>query len=146
LQPYLEAQMNSKHVSEQQGQLAETVFLAFLAALYKAGFKQINDSGDALHESFAKGLDVLRSDVDLQPALARFKMGAFSGRIDALDQALIRAEQFGWVQFPNPSYERMTLAMSPSDAEHLLSQVAERRPKVEEAATAFREYFAGHAW
>ncbi|MEX2282557.1 MAG: hypothetical protein WEE89_08740 [Gemmatimonadota bacterium] len=122
-------------------QESERAFLAFLAALYIRGIEELDDSGDVLHGSFDHALGVLKGDEQLSKAFARYRMGGFSGRIDALDQALIRAEQFGWVQFPNPSYQRMAIAMSPADAESILSSFGKQRATIESAATAFEEHF-----
>jgi hypothetical protein len=53
---------------------------------------------------------------------------------DQLDHALIAAEQLGWVKFPNPSYNRLQITMSPRDAKRLLDEWKDHIPVFMRAA------------
>ena len=125
---------------------ADRAFVAFLGALSAQGLGQMTARGDILHTSFAGALNVLRSSPEAVSLFRRFRANPTSGRFEALDRAIIRAEQYGLVQFPNPSYTRVRVALSPIDAELVLQDVGELRPVIEEAAREFRRVYEENSW
>ncbi|HYH81508.1 MAG TPA: hypothetical protein VEX86_17015 [Longimicrobium sp.] len=131
---------------EQGEAAADRAFVAFLAALYLEGLEQMSAGGDLLHKSFHGALHVLRQNATTGGWFRRFRASPTSGRIEALDRAIIRAEQYGLVQFPNPSYTRVRVALSPVDAQLLLSDVGEERETIEQAAREFRKVYEANRW
>lgn len=126
--------------------MADRAFAAVLAALAEQGLEYMSAGVDVLHRCFAAALTVLRSDDELRPLFKRFRPDPVSGRFEELDRAIIRAEQFGIVQFPNPSYTRVRVALSPGDMESLLADLGDRRGVIEEAAREFKRQYTGLAW
>jgi hypothetical protein len=125
---------------------ADRAFLAFLAALYLDGLEQMSAGEDLLHKSFDGALKVLRQDDATSIWFRRFRASPTSGRFEALDRAIIRAEQYGLVQFPNPSYTRVRVALSPTDAHALLDDIGEERSTIERAAGEFRRVYEENRW
>jgi hypothetical protein len=125
---------------------SDRAFVAFLAALYLEGLQQMSAGGDVLHKSFRGALQVLRQNPAAATWFRRFRASPTSGRFEALDRAIIRAEQYGLVHFPNPSYTRVHVALSPIDAEALLSDVGNGRAVIEEAAREFRRVYEENSW
>ena len=125
---------------------ADRAFLAFLAALYLQGLEQMSARGGILHTSFQGALRVLRENAATGTWFRRFRASPTSGHFEALDRAIIRAEQYGFVQFPNPSYTRVQVALSPVDAHKLLEDVGGERETIEHAAREFRRVYEDNIW
>lgn len=122
-------------------------FNAFLAALLKNGLGELSATRDVLHGAFAAALDVLRSDERTSSAFAGFRSGnEQDGFITEFDDALMRAEKYKLVQFPNPSYTRVRIAMTPWTAQEFLAEVGDAQPVLDAAAQCFREYYLRTAW
>ena len=124
----------------------DRAFGAFLAALAERGVVQIAGASRAVHEAFKAALETLQADETLRPYFAHYFASRSTGRIDELDQALVRGEAAGIVQYGNPSYSRIQISLTPYEAEELLSEFPERREVFMNAATAFQRRFARESW
>lgn len=125
---------------------ADEAFLGFLGAIYLEGLGQIAADSKLMHECFAAALPRLNADASLVGAFRRFSLEAATQRFDELDAALIEAEQYGLVQFPNPSYARVRIAMSRRDAERFVGDVGEAATALREAAREFKRAYLRKVW
>jgi hypothetical protein len=118
----------------------EDLLIGALAALSLQGIDSLRTTDKSFHEYFSKALEVFRAAGGEMKALAdRFYYNLASGTYDQLDHALIAAEQYGLVRFPNPSYSRVQITMSPRIARRLLEDWSEERAVFDEAAKALYE-------
>lgn len=124
----------------------DQAFFGFLGAVYLEGLAQMAADSQMLHECFAAAMPVLQSDPALALAFRRFMRESVTSRFDELDAALIEAEQYGLVQFPNPSYSRVRIAMSRRDANRFLRDLGDSRETVERAAREFKEAYRRRVW
>lgn len=121
-------------------------FNAFLAALLQSGLGELSATRDVLHGAFSAALDTLRRDERTLKAFANFRSGVDESFIAEFDDALMRAEKYKLVQFPNPSYTRVRIAMTPWTAEEFLDEVGDAEEVLRAAAQRFREYYLKTAW
>jgi len=119
-----------------KGLSAEDFAEGLLAALAVAGEQTITASQTQLHRAFREvlseltkqeGLEVDLRDVDYDP------LYSLSGW---LDQFLARAQRDLLISFPNPSYERMEIRVTPEEGQHLLDELGHR-----DAFTRFSQLF-----
>lgn len=113
----------------------EDLLLGVLAALSISGTTTLRTTDKQFHLRFSKALEIFSSAPGKQARLAKFfHRDPVSKTYDQLDHALIAAEQMGWVKFPNPSFSRFQITMTPRDAERLLDEWAGDRSTIESAA------------
>lgn len=114
---------------------AEDLVFAILAMLAKDGVDTLKTSDKAFHVGFAAALAKLReAGGELSELSNQFYADPVSATYDELDHALIAAEQFGLVRFPNPSYSRLQLTITPRVAEQLLQSWKDNRDQLGRAA------------
>jgi hypothetical protein len=126
--------------------LEDRAFNAFLAALVRQGMGQIAGASMAVHDAFKAALEVLQEDERIAPYFKHFYASRSTGRVDELDQALIRGEAAGTVLYGNPTYSRIQISLSPFEVEELLSQFAADRAVFSRAAEVFQERFSYESW
>lgn len=123
---------------------AENLVIAILAELAAKGIDTLRMSDRKLHDHFDAVLDRLRSaGGELESAANQFYKNVVTDTYDELDHSLITAEQFGFVKFPNPTYSRLTIAITPRMAHRLLQDwTDDERAAIREAANviADRQY------
>jgi hypothetical protein len=120
---------------------AEDLVIAILAELATEGVDTLGISDRSIHDRFGKALEKLREDGGEISELARkFYKNVVTDTYDELDHSLIAAEQFGFVKFPNPSYSRATIAITPRMAYRLLkSWPPEQRESIQRAAAVMKD-------
>lgn len=118
----------------------EDLLIALLAELATQGVDTLRINDRAFHDHFGKILDKMKdAGQEVKEVASQYYRNIVSGTYDELDHALIAAEQFGFVKFPNPSYSRLTIAITPRMANQLLADwSAEDRHSIEEAARELR--------
>jgi len=124
----------------------DAAFGAFLAALADRGMVQIAGPSQAVHSAFRVALDTLQADEVLAPYFAHYFPSRITGRIDELDQALVRGESAGIVQYGNPTYSRIQISLTPYEAEQLLNQFPDKREVLRVAAEVFEKRFRHASW
>lgn len=114
----------------------EDLLIGALAALALTGRDTLRTTDKSFHEHFGAALDVYReAGGELGDLSSSYYRDIVSDTFDELDHALITAEQFGLVKFPNPSYSRLHITIPPRVAERLLAEWgADLRPVFERAA------------
>lgn len=99
----------------------EDLLIAILAQLSLQGVETLKVSDRRFHEQFGRALDRLRRSGDeLADLASQFYKNVLTDTYDELDHSLITAEQFGFVKFPNPTYSRLTIAITPRMAHRLM--------------------------
>lgn len=122
-------------IAAHQDRRAEDLLITTLAVLSLRGHEILRTTDKSFHHSFSKALEVFRnSGGELAELAASYHQDVVSNTFDQLDHALIAAEQLGWVKFPNPSYSRLQITMSPVDAERLLEEWSGQEEAFETAA------------
>lgn len=119
----------------QESKRPEDLLIGALAALALEGRDTLRTSDKDFHQAFGAALEVFRNaGGELAELAGHYYRDVVSNTFDELDHALITAEQFGLVKFPNPSYSRLQVAIPPRVAERLLSDWGELRPIIQKAA------------
>jgi hypothetical protein len=115
---------------------AEDLVIAILAELAMQNIDTLHMSDRKFHEHFGRVLERLREVRGELGELARqFYKNVVTDTYDELDHSLITAEQFGFVKFPNPTYSRLTIAITPRMAHRLLKPWdSEERKAIHDAA------------
>ena len=124
----------------------DAAFSAFLAALADRGMVQIAGPSQAVHSAFRLALETLQADETLGRYFAHYFPSRITGRIDELDQALVRGESAGIVQYGNPTYSRIQISLTPYEVERLLDQFPDQRATLQTAAGAFERRFREATW
>jgi hypothetical protein len=124
----------------------DRAFGAFLAALADLGVVQVAGASTAVHEAFKAALETLQADEELQPYFAHYFASRSTGRIDELDQALVRGEAAGIIQYANPTYSRIQISLTPYEAEVLLGEFPGKREVFTRAADQFQKRFSRESW
>lgn len=124
---------------------SEDLLVGALAVLALNGITTLRTSDRSFHEHFSKALAVFReAGGPLGELASSYYRDVVSRTYEALDDALINAEQFGFVKFPNPTYSRLQIAMTPRVARKLLEQMgAEHKATFEAAALKLRQSLDG---
>jgi len=119
----------------------EDLLVGALAVLALQGITTLRTTDRSFHEHFGKALEVFKNSGGRLGELARrYYRDVVSQTYEALDDALITAEQFGFVKFPNPTYSRLQIAMTPRVARRLLEEIgAEHRGVFETAAKELKD-------
>jgi hypothetical protein len=101
----------------------EDLLLGSLASLAASGYTTLRTTDRSFHEHFTRALDVFKDAGGLLGKLAgRYYIDIVSNTYDELDHALIAAEQYRFVGFPNPSYNRLQIKMTPKAAQTVLHE------------------------
>lgn len=99
----------------------EDLVIAILADLSMQGIDTLRMDDRQFHEHFGLVLDrLIAGGGELKDLASQFYKNVVTETYDELDHSLIAAEQFGFVKFPNPSYSRLTIAITPRMAHRLL--------------------------
>jgi len=99
----------------------EDLLIAILAELATQGVDTLRVSDRKFHEHFGLVLDKLKAaGGNLKQLAGQFYKNVVTDTYDELDHSLVTAEQFGFVKFPNPTYSRLTIAITPRMAHRLL--------------------------
>jgi hypothetical protein len=118
----------------------EDLLIGALATLALRGIDNLRTTDKSFHEYFAKALSVFRdAGGEVKDLADRYYCNIASKTYDELDHALIAAEQYGLVKFPNPSYSRVQITMSPRIARKLLEDWKDEQEVFEQAANALYE-------
>lgn len=114
----------------------EDLLIAILAEISLQGTDTLRMSDRKFHEHFGRALSRLKAfGGELEELANQFYKNVVTDTYDELDHSLITAEQFGFVKFPNPSYSRLTIAITPRMARRLLKDWSdEDRSAIREAA------------
>jgi hypothetical protein len=100
---------------------AEDLLIAVLAELATQGVDTLPVSDRKFHDYFGRLLERLKAGGgELRSLADQFYKNVVTDTYDELDHSLITAEQFGFVKFPNPTYSRLTIAITPRMAHRLL--------------------------
>ncbi len=127
-------------ISAQRAMRTEDLLVGTLAALALKGVDTIKTADKSFHASFGSALETFRKAGGELADLANcYYRDVVSRTYDELDHALISAEQFGLVRFPNPSYSRLQITISRRVANQLLADLAKYRPVFEEAANKLQK-------
>ena len=114
----------------------EDLLIAILAEISNLGVDTLRMSDRKFHEHFGTALSRLKqAGGEVADLAGQFYKNVVTDTYDELDHSLITAEQFGFVKFPNPSYSRLTIAITPRMAHRLLKDWdAEERIAIRQAA------------
>ena len=114
----------------------EDLLIGALAVLALDGKETLRTTDKTFHQHFGAALDVFRqAGGELEELAGNYYRDVVSNTFDELDHAIITAEQFGLVKFPNPTYSRLQITIPPRVAERLLRDWGvEARPVFETAA------------
>lgn len=114
---------------------AEDLLIGALAVLTLKGVDTLRTTDKTFHDHFGKALDAFRTaGGDLAGLANSYHKDVVSNTYDELDHALIAAEQLGLVRFPNPSYSRLQITITPRVAEKILAGWKRYRGAFDEAA------------
>jgi len=99
---------------------AEDFAEGLIAALAIDGKKTITASQTQLHRAFRRVLVGLDERQDLKVDLREVDYDPLYGLSGWLDKFLARAQRDLMISFPNPSYERIEIQLTPAEGERLL--------------------------
>ena len=107
-----------------------------IAALAINGDREITASQSQLHRAFRRVLSELQGCEDLKVDLTNVDYDPLYQLSGWLDEFLARAQRDLFISFPNPSYERIEIQLSPEEGKSILQEHG--HPKVfEELSTLF---------
>jgi len=114
---------------------SEDLVLALFAAASLNGTSILELSDTSMHRRFDSVLKVLESaGGDLADLAKLFHKNVVNGTYDLLNLALVSAEHGLWVKFPNPSYSRVLISMTPREAQGFLREWPGVEQYINEAA------------
>src|SRR2546423_2885051 len=118
----------------------EDLLLGALAYLSLKGHTTLRTTDRSFHEHFANALEILKdAGGEVSELATKYYRDLVSNTYDELDHALIAAEQYRFVSFPNPSYNRLQIKMTHRAAQKLLDDWSpEQQQVLERAADALR--------
>jgi hypothetical protein len=124
----------------EQERKAEDLLIGALAVLAKEDVDTLRIDDRTFHAAFGAALEVFRKAGGRLEQLSRtFYRDVVSKTYEKLDDALISAEHFGMVKFPNPSYSRLEITITPRVAEQLLGDWSDaERETFRDAAHALK--------
>jgi len=120
---------------------SEDLLIGALAVLAQEGVTTLRTNDRSFHEHFGRVLEIFQAAGGEFADLARrYYRDAVSRTYEELDHALITAEQFGLVRFPNPTYSRLQITMTPRVARRLVNEWPDEQQAVlRRAAAVLRE-------
>ena len=122
-------------LKKQGSKRAEDLLIGTLAVLALQGVDTLQTTDKSFHTHFGAALQVFReAGGELADLADDYYRNVVSNTYDELDHALIAAEQFGLVKFPNPSYSRLQVTIPRRVAEELANEWGENRAVFERAA------------
>jgi hypothetical protein len=132
-----EAMLSSEIEKNAAPQPHDLVF-GLLAALAQRGVETLRTDDTVLHGAFGTALNVFRkSNGDLAVLADYYYADAVTDNYDELNNALIEAQSFDLIGFPNPSYSKLEVKIAPDAAEKMLRSFGANRKTIENAADAF---------
>jgi hypothetical protein len=122
----------------------EDLLIGILAVLSLRGRDSLKTTDKIFHAAFGEALNVFRADTEGLGKLAEsYYPDVVSNTYDELNHALIAAESHNLIRFPNPSYRRLQITMTPRVATALLNSYGNNTAIFEEAATLLLERLTG---
>lgn len=120
------------------------LLFGILAGLARSGVETFKTTDKVLHASFAEALEVFKQAGGSLGDLAEsYYPDIVTDTYDELNHALIAAQGFNLLRFPNPSYSRLQLTIPPDAAEKLLNRYPAQREVFERAAEAMLRRLRG---
>ena len=118
---------------------AEDLLLGALAVLALRGVRTLRVTDRTFHDHFGEALSIFKdAGGEVAELASEYHRDIVSNTYDELDHALITAEQHRFVGFPNPSYSRLQIKLTPRAAERILESWAGDRGVFERAAESLR--------
>jgi hypothetical protein len=122
----------------------EDLLIGVLAVLSLQRKETLKITDKVFHKAFGSALDVFRNaGGELQELADSYVPDVVSNTYDELNDALIAAESFHLLRFPNPSYSRLQITMTPRVAQQLLEKYPGQRGAFEQAAKALLDSMSG---
>ena len=121
----------------------EDLLIGVLAVLSLRGKDSLKTTDKVFHSAFGAALDVFKNnDTRLARLAEAYYPDVVSNTYDELNHALIAAESYSLLRFPNPSYTRLQITMTPRVATTLLGTYGDKEV-FERAAEVLLERLAG---
>jgi hypothetical protein len=121
----------------QEPKRAEDLLIGTLAILALRGVDILRVTDSLFHDRFGAALEIFRgAGGELESLADNYYRDIVTETYDELDHSLIAAEQFGLIKFPNPSYNRLQITISPRTAHQILEGWGGDRQVFERAAEA----------
>jgi hypothetical protein len=122
----------------------EDLLIGILAALSLRGRNTLKTTDKIFHSAFGKALEVFKgSDDERLAGLAEsYYPDVVSKTYGELNHALITAEGYSLLRYPNPSYTRLPITMTPAVAEQLLERQHDQREVFDRAAIVLLKHMA----
>ncbi|HZJ01071.1 MAG TPA: hypothetical protein VFD22_10455 [Gemmatimonadaceae bacterium] len=115
----------------------EDLLIGMLAVLSLRGRDSVKTTDKAFHSAFGNALEVFKSDdSEIAKVADEYYPDIVSNTYDELNNALIVAEGYSLLRFPNPSYTRLQITMTPRVATTFLNGYGEKKELFEKAADA----------
>jgi hypothetical protein len=122
----------------------EDLLIGVLAVLALKGRDSLKTTDKLFHSAFKSALDVFaNAGGELGELANSYYPDVVSKTYDELNAALIAAESVSLLRFPNPSYTRMQITITPRVAEALLDNYPGERQVFEDAANALLDRMKG---
>jgi hypothetical protein len=122
----------------------EDLLIGILAVLALHGKETLRTTDKVFHRAFGDALEVFkRAEGPLKDLAEDYDPDVVTKTYDELNNALIAAEGFQLLRFPNPSYSRLQITMTPRVAESLLTKYPQQRQVFEAAAAVLCESIRG---
>lgn len=120
----------------------EDLLIGVLAVIALQGRDTLKTSDKVFHSAFARALDVFsqKGNAELVELADSYYQDVVTNKYEELDDALIAAERFSLLRFPNPTYSRLQVTMTPRVAEEFLNKYPDQRATFEEAAHVLLEH------
>lgn len=127
-----------------QPERTEDLLVGILAVMALRKRDTLRTSDKVLHQAFGAALKVFKNTGgDFCDVAESYYPDVVTETYDELNNALIAAESFNLLRFPNPTYSRLQITMTPRVAEQLLAPYGEDRQVFEKAADALLEKIRG---
>lgn len=121
----------------------EDLLIGILAVLAINGRDTLKTTDKVFHSAFGEALNEFRKAGGTLKELAdSYYQDVVSKTYDELNHALITAESYSLLRFPNPSYSRLQITMNRRVAERLLEKHESERSVFERAAQVLLERMA----
>lgn len=122
----------------------EDLLIGVLAVLALKGKETLKTTDKVFHSAFKSALEVFaKAGGELAELAESYYPDVVTKTYDELNGALIAAESVSLLRFPNPSYSRMQITITPRVAEELLENYPDQKQVFEDAANALLERMKG---